>query len=1066
MCLIQDADQQSLRTIMARILAKILYTVIFFFRALQVSGQSDYIIHHYTNENGLPANGVKGIELDKKNGFLWVGTQAGLVRFDGTHFKNFGSANSKMTTSRITTIGQNREGTIYCEDDNFSMYRVVHNKPEFVMTDTIFTDPTLIRRGNSGIRSAEQTAERLRHYQRSAFLPNWTVFHENSGDSSSFSFLHFRRACHYDAIKDTLLYFSHAIDFQQILKLDGRVYFVRDNLDLWEYNDSLMKLLPVNVKGIPGWNERGEKPRYIWQHGMKEPLLVYKQDIWKLQRTGNALYLQPICENCYPSDAHINTAQIWEEQGIIFLGSIVKGLYVVRRPFLRSISTDSVNLNLTGKAEYAHAEITPGSITTSSGYSFSFQGKLLPHKTMMEFHAYTIYQNQEGDYWFHVKDTIIHFHPQSGRYTKMAVNDGAIRMFFAETRNRLYVISDVAIAEITGDQYKLVYKLPYSANTLKNSLNPDAIIEWKPGILAIATEKLVLFDTEKRMRLDTIPIPGLTIKVRALLKYGDYLLIGSYGQGFYMYKNGVVKKMPLDVSGYLSYSHCFIQDDKGFCWISTNHGLFKVSMNALVSAYENDLKEIYYHYFGNDDGISNTEFNGGCQPCALKLSNGGFSFPNMNGLVVFDPGQQHSPPPTGNVFIDEVLADSISYQPNDRSLFALPYHLRNLRFKIALPQFGNIENIYLSYKLEPYNTKWETLDITQNNTLLFGGLKPGSYKLYLRIRNGFDPDQFAMKVFEFHILKPWYQTWWFYLLCLLGFIAMTWGLIKWRTTTLTRRKKELQQLVTEQTKNIAAQSKQLENHLNLLMDQQVELEEDNKIKARLIVIISHDLLSPLKFMGFMSKKLRDAFSPSDPAYETANTITTVTRDLESLSVNMLNWIRFHYETNKMKTERFNLSDLVKESTEIASTLANEKGIKLYNDIPQTTYVRQYRQALGIVIYNLVINAVKYTEMGEIRIAGQLSGDYFSLIVNDTGKGMPEELVELLNSEETFIPDYSAREIKKFQFGYRIIKDLLELIHARMIITSTLNKGTQVIIEFRATEGPNDNDSDHKSPESE
>jgi cell division protein FtsB len=829
------------------------YVAFLFLQPKPAYGQQSYIIQHYTSENGLPANGIKGIELDKKNGFLWVGTQAGLVRFDGTHFQDPGAGKTAVTSSRIITIGKNRAGTIYCEDDNFSVYRIVNNRPGFVMTDTIFMDPFLIRGGNSRIRPVKRIAEEIRHYQPSSFLPNGVVFHEESGDSSSFSFLNFGRVYHYSTIGDTLINSSEDLNFQQILKLDKQVYFVRDNLELWEYNNSLMKLLPLQVKKMPEWSNQGEKPRFIWQRGMKEPLLVYKQDIWKLQRSGNTVYLQPFCTGCCPPDPHINTAQIWEEQRMMFFGSIVNGLYTVKIPFLNSILTDTVNVSIMGKAEYAQAEIIPGTITTSSGRSFSLRGNLLPGKTMMEFHAYVIYQNKQGDCWFRSNDTVIHFHPESNHYTKIAVNKGTGKLVFAETGNRMYVISDKDIAEITGDQYRQLYKLPYSSDALKNSLNPDAAIEWQPGVLAIAAEKLVLFDVAKNTTLDTIPIPGLSTKVRALLKYKDYLLISTYGQGFYMYKNGVVKKMPPDRYGYLSYSHCFMADDKGFCWISTNHGLFKVSMNALVTAYEKNLNEIYYHYFGKGDGISNTEFNGGCQPCALQLSNGLFSFPNMKGFVTLDPRQQHSPPPVGQVFIDEISADSISYQLNDHALYALPSDLRNLRFKLALSQFGNPQNIYFSYKLEPYSSEWEKQDITQNNILQFGGLKPGNYKLYLRIRNGFEPDQFGITMVEFQILKPWYQSRWFYLLCILEFIAIIWAFVKWRTRRIIKKKEELQQLVAKQTKDIEAQSKQLENQLNRLQDQQIKLEEDNKVKGRLIGIISHDIITPLKFIDYLGK---------------------------------------------------------------------------------------------------------------------------------------------------------------------------------------------------------------------
>ncbi len=63
------------------------------------------------------------------------------------------------------------------------------------------------------------------------------------------------------------------------------------------------------------------------------------------------------------------------------------------------------------------------------------------------------------------------------------------------------------------------------------------------------------------------------------------------------------------------------------------------------------------------------------------------------------------------------------------------------------------------------------------------------------------------------------------------------------------------------------------------------LEEDNMIKTRLIGIISHDMMSPLKFMGYLGKKLRDNFSSTEPAHKTASSFVRVTRELESLTVN-------------------------------------------------------------------------------------------------------------------------------------------------------------------------------------
>lgn len=1012
-----------------------------FFFALVFStimfGQGEsYIIQHYTNQNGLPANGIKGIELDKATGFLWVGTQAGLVRFDGKHFTDFSAEKNSATAFRIIFIAQNRTGTIYCEDDNFSVYRVRQNKPEFVMTDTLLAAPFPLR-GDALRIAPQQIAERLKRLPRSSFLLNWMVFDDKPHDSSSFTFLYSGRPCRYDAVRDTLICFKEEFLPTLLLKVDGHPYFIRENLDLWTYDDSLMQLTPVPVKGMPAWNKSGnEKPQFIWKPGMKAPLLVYKGDMWKLQRDGDALTLQPFCKECCPNDPFIVHAQIWEEQGIMFLASEINGLYVVRTPFVNTIRSDT--MIEAGGAEYAQAEITPGMITTGYGLSFSTQGKLSYRKEAMEFFPYVIYKDQRDDHWFYSKGSIIRRHHEDGHHTILPLNSA--KMVFAETKDQLYVITEDEIGRIANDQYRLLYRLPHRSEILKNSFNPDAAIEWKPGVLAIAAENLIFFNTGKSTKPDTIPIPGLTAKVRSLLKYGEYLLIGTYGQGFYMYKNGVVKKMPLDKRRYLSTTHCFLRDDKGYCWISSNHGLFKVSLDALVKAYENNLPEIYYHYFGREDGIFSTEFNGGCQPCALEMSNGLYSFPTMNGMAVFDPLRMQLPLPSGKIFIDEILADTIALVPGDPYLGKLPHSLKSLRFSLALPHFGNPENIYFSYKLEPYHDDWQVQDIVQNNALQFDRLRPGNYKLYLRVRNGFENDQFGITVIEFRVLKPWYQAGWFYLACLVAFILVMWALVRWRTASIAMRKKQLQLKVTEQTRSIAGQSRQLEEQLQ-------QMEEDNRIKSRLIAIISHDLVTPLTFMAPVGKKLRDTFANADPNYKLADMLVTITQELESLTVNMLNWIRFHHEKRQMQPQRFELHEMVDESIGIIATLAAGKGVELRNEVPENTFIEQYREAIAVIVYNLAMNAMKHTDTGEIKIACEIKDDKYLLTVSDTGKGMPPELVNLLNTQESLISEYSIGKSKKFQFGYRIVRDLLRMVKGSMKVESEQGTGTTVSIQF-------------------
>jgi signal transduction histidine kinase len=1034
---------------MASILLKSRGWCIFVISLLQhqaaYSQDSSYLIQHFTNENGLPVNGVTAIELDKTTGFLWVGTHAGLVRFDGTNFKNFNTGKDLSRVSRINVILKNKKGVIHYEDNNSSIFRIVKSKPEFVMTDSLVFPSFFGSDDTSYGRPVNQIIKNIRDNDSSSFRPYKVVFHRKQGDTTGFSLFQSRHAYHYSITEDSLFDFP---GFEDIIEMDGVAYFVDLNQHLWEYSDTLRKLSPVTVKGMPASNTKdGEKPRFLWKPGMSEPLVIINKDIWKLQRPGNDLSLVPVCRECCPQNAHIVTAQTWDEQGIIFLGSDINGLYVVRKPFVRSVGVKTtVETVVPG---YAQAEITPGVITTGSGLSFSTLGNLLHYERKIQAYPYTAFKDKRGDHWFHSGDTIIHLRANDGHLAKIADrNLTSLKLIFAETQDRIFVISDMAIGEITGDRYKLLYRFSYPSNAIKNFLNPDAAVEFKPGTLAIATEKLVLFNVEKNGVLDTILIPGLSTKVRALLKYGSYLLIGTYGQGFYIYKDGMVKKMPLDKYQHLIFAHCFLADDNGFCWISSNRGLFKVSLKALTAAYEDNLQEIYYQYFGKNDGIFNIELNGGCQPCALKLSNGLFSFPSMNGMLLFDPRLQHTAPPPGHVFIDEMWVDTNMIQPVNGDVYQLPHNFKTLRFHLVAPHFGNPGNIYFSYKLEPFTGNWESQDIIKNNVLQFGGLSPGNYKLFLRVRNGYEPNEFGVQTITFQVLKPWYQSWWFYAFCLLLFLSILWLLVRVRTATINKRKKELQQLVSIQTRNLQAQSKQLETQLHQLKTQQEELEEDSLVKARLISIISHDMISPLKFMAEGGKELREAFTTSNPLRNTADSIVNITEELETLSVNMLNWIRFHHKSYISRPELFDLGKLVGESIQIATTLAASKNVQVKNEVPPNIFLQQNRQAVSVIVYNLVMNAVKHTDTGEIRLTTEKYEGKVMLTVTDTGSGMEPGLVERLNSTDPFIGGYAGAATKKHQFGFVIIKDLLRLVGGEMTVKSDLDRGTTVFIELR------------------
>src|SRR6187455_247849 len=93
------------------------------------SQQKKFVTSYYTTENGLPSNGIKGLQWDEQNGFLWIATEAGISRFNGLDFKNFTNENTPfIEAERMLFIVKNNKGKIYASDQSGNLLYVKNNK--------------------------------------------------------------------------------------------------------------------------------------------------------------------------------------------------------------------------------------------------------------------------------------------------------------------------------------------------------------------------------------------------------------------------------------------------------------------------------------------------------------------------------------------------------------------------------------------------------------------------------------------------------------------------------------------------------------------------------------------------------------------------------------------------------------------------------------------------------------------------------------------------------------------------------------------------------------------------
>jgi len=239
----------------------------------------------------------------------------------------------------------------------------------------------------------------------------------------------------------------------------------------------------------------------------------------------------------------------------------------------------------------------------------------------------------------------------------------------------------------------------------------------------------------------------------------------------------------------------------------------------------------------------------------------------------------------------------------------------------------------------------------------------------------------------------------------------------------------------------------IERRTRELQQKNEELEKNSIIKTRLISIISHDLVSPLKYIHFTAKNLLENKHSldQDTVDEMMTEVMNSSKELELISTNILNWIKYQNEHRRLIKEEFDLNAIVAQIFSIFKGIAKQKKIELINEFDTGMILYQYMEPIRIVLYNLTLNALNFTEKGRITISGGKTNKGILIKVADEGIGMSNEQIANILSEQFIVSSINVDKRKGNGLGYLIIKDLLKLVDAKFVIKSKKNIGTKVTI---------------------
>ncbi len=1013
-------------------IACIIWCAFYLAKPLLAQDGPNYHIREYTTDNGMPSNGIKGLQWDEQTGFLWIATEAGVARFNGLDFTVFTKENTPgLQQERLAFIVKNNEDEIYTADISGNILAVKNNSlvhlplPE-LDNMIVFKKKIYLSSDSSEMRKKLLPLLQKKSYTLWIDLVQLTDTSLVIADDKKNFYLLTKNKAELDTLHIPQ-------NLGNPFTIGGQLFFWSQDRQVYISTDNFQHLQKVNIN-FAGKELTTSASNTIlyWTTGMATPILFSDNNAWLLHYKNGLIDAELIC-TAVPSYSYISVAQYSAEKKTLFIGTDSKGIIVITENKVTAVKKKTTDIK-ERNAYYSQIALPNGNILTNEGHIIGFAPNTLTPPLISGKFNYTVYQEADSVLWYTQLDpsigySCLHKYVSNTKKT-LSYPKIVVRENFALTHlnGYTYVATDRGLGILEDDSLKQIYQ---TSRDIFFHESPYAMEVFAPGQLGIAScNGLFLFDTKTNKADTLLQLPGYCI--RTLWKYKDYVFIGTYGKGFYIWKNGKLKAMPVDKNKFLLYTHCFVPDQYGFCWISTNRGLFKAQLSDLLTAFDTDTPQLYYHYFGKNDGMDITEMNGGCTPCALRMKQDVLSFPTMDGLLWVNPEKAKPLLPEGNIYVDAFTAEGKKVNADSLTIKNLPATTKTIAIQLGFSSWCNKENIYLDYKLNANNT-WTSVDVNSGAVINLSGLTPGSYTLIIRKLNGFGINNYSYKEISFTIRTPWHQQWWFYTLCILALFTLIALYLSFRTRQYKLRQKKLETQVTEKTKEL-----QQQNQL---------LEKSDGIKTRLISIISHDIITPLKFLTVAGKNLvekRKAMS-DELQQETIQEITNTSQELQFLSTNILNWIKYQNENRRQAKETFYLHDLVKQVLGILQSLAKQKNLLIENSVSESLKVHQYYEPLKILIYNLLTNSIHFTESGTITVAAIEVDNTIIVSVKDMGIGMTKEQVQRILADEVVITSANIDNRKGHGLGYLIIKDLIKTMSAQLSIESKKNEGTTVSI---------------------
>lgn len=276
------------------------------------------------------------------------------------------------------------------------------------------------------------------------------------------------------------------------------------------------------------------------------------------------------------------------------------------------------------------------------------------------------------------------------------------------------------------------------------------------------------------------------------------LWVGTWGGGLNRLRNGAITRYTTHDGLYDDVVYVILEDDLGNLWMSCNKGVFSVSTQELNAFAEGKARSIVSRHFDQFDGMVSEESNGTVQPVGWKDTSGRLWFATTGGLAVLDPARIKVNPLPPPVMIEQLLVNNV-LQPLRDSIQLKPGQ-GNLEIHYTGLSYLYPEKVFFKYKLEGFDEDW--VDAGPRRVAFYTNLPHGEYRFLVMACNNDGVWNDSPAVLALMILPRFYEKRniqvFFGLLFLMTFLLVYFR----RTGSMKRQQLELQRLVAERTEDL------------------------------------------------------------------------------------------------------------------------------------------------------------------------------------------------------------------------------------------------------------------------